>query len=161
MLKKPLAIRCLHLLKNKNAPLNAYESVLCWYLIEAKKMRPHESLQYFPYYICWKTLIKTLFKHYNYENKMPYKSLSGSLFQVLWSGLHGCHIAQATIQRLLTDPCIVPEDYLFWDGNPLQGPPEKPDYVADLNTGLAYRETYAKICTKRTGPTIDANCAVF
>ena len=142
------AIRCLHLLKNKNAPLNAYESVLRWHLIEAKKMRPHESLQDSPYYIGRKTLIKTLIKRYNYENKMPYKKalrlpVSGTLVRIT------CHSAQATIQRLLTDPRIVPEDYLFWDGNPLQGPPEKLDYVADLNTGLAYRETYAKICTKQ------------
>ncbi len=141
------AIRCLHLLKAKNAPLNAYESVLRWHLIEAKKMRPHESLQDSPYYIGRKTLIKGLIKRYNYENKMPYQKavrlpVSGTLVRIT------CHSAQATIQRLLTDPRIVPEDYLFWDGNPLQGPPEKLDYVADLNTGLAYRETYAEICTK-------------
>ena len=142
------AIKCLHLLKAKNAPLNAYESVLRWHLIEAKKMRPHESLQDSPYYIGRKTLIKTLIKRYNYENKMPYQKavrlpVSGTLVRIT------CHSAQATIQRLLIDPCIVPEGYLFWNGNPLHGPPKKLDYVADLNTWLAYRETYAKTCTKQ------------
>ena len=93
--------------------------------------------------------------------KCPTRRLFGSLFQVLWKLVRiTCHSAQATIQRLLTDPRIVPEDYLFWDGNPLQGPPENIDYVADSDTGLAYRETYAGICTKK-GATIDANSAVF
>ena len=57
----------------------------------------------------------------------------------------------SAIQHLLTDPRLVPENYLFWDGNPLQGPPEKLYYVGDLNTGLAYRETYAKIIGKEKG----------
>ena len=144
------AIRCLHLLKSKNAPLNAYESVVRWHLLEAKKLRPHESLQDSTHYIGRKTLIKQLIKRYNYENKMPYRKavrlpVSGTLVRI------SCHSAQATIQRLLTDPRLVPEDYLFWDGNPLQGPPEKLDYVADLNTGLAYRETYAEIIGKEKG----------
>ena len=94
------AIRCLHLLKNKNAPLNAYESVLRWHLIEAKKMRLHESLQDSPYYIGQKMLIKTLIKRYKHENKMSYKKavrlpVSGTLVRIT------CHSAQATIQRLL------------------------------------------------------------
>ena len=141
------SIRLLHVLKLKNAPLNSYEAIMRWHLIQAKKIRPHESLANYPHYIGRKTMVKKLIKRYNFENKLPYKKavrlpVSGTLVRLT------CHSAQATIQRLLTDPRIKPEDYLFWDGNPLQPPPKKVDYVADLNTGRAYLETHAILATK-------------
>ena len=118
-----------------------------WHLIQANKIRPHESLADYPHYIGRKTIIKKLIKRYNFENKLPYKKavrlpVSGTLVRLT------CHSAQATIQRLLTDPRIKAEDYLFWEGNPLQAPPENLDYVADLNTGRAYLETHVIIASK-------------
>ena len=59
-----------------------------------------------------------------------------------------CHDAKASIQRLLTDPRVNPQDYLFWDRNPLQGPPDDLDYVKDLNTGQAYLQTHAILITE-------------
>ena len=140
-------IRLLHLLKNKNAPLNAYESVMLWHLQQANKLRPHQSLMDYPDHIGRKAIIKKLIKRYNYENKLPYQKtmrlpVSGTMVKIT------CHGAKATYQRLLTDPRIKGKDYLFFDGNPLAAPPENLDYVADLNTGLAFRETYAKLVTK-------------
>ena len=96
--------------------------------------------------------IKKLIKRYNFENKLPYKKavrlpVSGTLVR-----LSTCHSAQATIQRLLTDPCIQIEDYLFWEeGNPLQAPPKNLGYVADLNTGRAYLETHVIIASNKEG----------
>ncbi len=140
-------IRLLHVLKLKNAPLNSYEAIMRWHLIQAQKIRPHESLANYPHYIGRKTIIKKLIKRYNYENKLPYKKtvrlpVSGTTVRIT------CHSAQATIQRLLTDPRIKAEDYLFWDGNPLQPPPKNLDYVADLNTGRAYLETHVILASK-------------
>jgi hypothetical protein len=45
-------------------------------------------------------------------------------------------------QHLLTNPQIKWEDYLWFDDDPLSGPPDNLDYVADINTGHAYTETY-------------------
>ena len=60
-----------------------------------------------------------------------------------------CIRDRAVIQRLLTDPRIKPEDYLFWEpGNPLAPPPETLDYVEDVTTGQAYMDTYADMITK-------------
>ena len=92
-------------------------------------------------------MINRLIDRYNFKDKMPMQktvklSVSGTVVKLT------CHYAQATIQRLLTDPRIEPGDYLLWDGNPIIGPPESLDYVAELNTGLAYLETHAKLIDK-------------
>ena len=46
---------------------------------------------------------------------------------------------------LLTDPRITDEDYLFFGDNPHSPPPEKLNYIEDLNTGKAYLKTYNKL----------------
>ena len=141
------SIRLLHLLKNKNAPLNAYESLMLWHLHQANKLRPHQTLKDYSSHIGRKALMKKLMKRYNFENKLPFQKtmrlpVSGTLVKIT------CHDAKATFQRLLTDPRHKGKDYLFFDGNPLAAPPENLDYMADLNTGLAFRETYAALITK-------------
>lgn len=142
-----VTIRLLHLLKGKNTSINSYESLMLWHLRSSNKIREHEQLGAYPHYIGRQTMLKTLEKRYNFENKMPFQKqvklpVSGTIVKVT------CHDAKASIQRLLTDPRINPKDYLFWDGNPLQGPPENLDYVKDLNTGQAYLQTYAKLITE-------------
>jgi len=46
---------------------------------------------------------------------------------------------------MLTDPRLKDEDYLFFNDDPLAGPPPKFNTVADINTGLCYRETYKQL----------------
>lgn len=53
-----------------------------------------------------------------------------------------CHDAAAQTAALLTDPRISDDDYLFFDDDPHQGPPEEWKELRDINTGMAYRETY-------------------
>ena len=140
-------VRLLHLLKEKNSPMNAYEPMMLWHLKEAKLLREHQTLQDYPHFIGRKTMIKRLVERYNFANKMPRQKalrlpVSGSLVRLT---VHDC---AATIQRLLTDPRLRAKDYLLWDRDPLAPPPEKLNYVQDLNTGLAYTETYEKLVTK-------------
>lgn len=141
-------IKLLHTLKEKNAPMNAFEPVMLWHLKSSGKLRDHQRLGDYPKFIGRKAIMKTLQERYNFGNKMPFQKtvklpVSGSIVKLT------CHDAKATIQRLLTDPRIQPQDYLFWDGNPLAGPPENLDYVKDLNTGQAYLQTHAKLITKQ------------
>ena len=127
--------------------MHAYNLVMLWHLRESKSLTMHQNLEDSRDFIGRKTMINKLIDRYNFEDKMPMQKtvklpVSGTVVKLT------CHNAQATIQRLLTDPRIEPGDYLFWDGNPLNGPPESLDYVADLNTGLAYLETHAKLIDK-------------
>ena len=140
-------IRLLHLLKEKNSPMNAYDDVMLWHLKQANKLREHQTLEDYKGFIGRKTMIKKLIKRYNYESKLPYQKLvrlpvSGTMVKMT------LHSAKATIQRLLTDPRIKDKDYLFFDRNPLKPPPESLDYVKDLNTGLAFTQTHALLVTK-------------
>ena len=115
-------------------------------VIQANKLRTHQTLNDFPGHVGRKTIIKKLIKRYNYENKLPCQKtmrlpVSGTMVKIT------CHGAKATFQRLLTDPRLKGKDYLYFDRNPLAPPPENLDYVADLNTGLAFRDTYAMLVT--------------
>lgn len=56
-----------------------------------------------------------------------------------------CHDARAMLKDALSDPRITDEDYLFYDKDPLKGPPEEFKVLRDINTGLTYRETHARL----------------
>ena len=56
--------------------------------------------------------------------------------------------AKDVILSLLTDPQIRDEDYLFFGNNPFGSPPDKLNFVEDLNTRSAYRRTWQKLITK-------------
>ncbi len=45
---------------------------------------------------------------------------------------------------LLTDPRIGDKDYLFFNNDPFAAPPDVFDTIGDINTGLAYRESYKR-----------------
>ena len=135
------SIKLLHLLKEKNAPMNAYEATTLWHLKQAKMLREHEALSDFSGHIGRKTIMKTLIRRYNFENKLPFQKTirlpsSGTVARIT------CHDAKATLQRLLTDPRIRAEDYLFFGGDPMASPPEDRETIADLNTGDAFYHTY-------------------
>ena len=40
------------------------------------------------------------------------------------------------------------DDYLFYEDNPLSSPPERLNFVEDINTGRAYIKTYKKLITR-------------
>lgn len=138
------AIRLLSTLKGKNTPMNAYESLMYWHLIETKKLHPWQKLGDYKPYISRESIIKKLTDRYNYGHLWPIQHLielpvSGTRVRIT------CHNTLATIQRLLTDPRITPDDYLMFDNNPLAPPPENIEFVQDLNTGKAFLDTYARM----------------
>ena len=61
-----------------------------------------------------------------------------------------CCDAKTAIISLLTDSRMVDDDYLFFDDNPFQPPPDTIDYVKDLNTERAHTDSYRKCTTKPT-----------
>lgn len=56
-----------------------------------------------------------------------------------------CHDASAMFRDLLTDPRIKEEDYLFFNDDPSSPPPDEWLELRDINSGLAYRETYNRL----------------
>ena len=46
---------------------------------------------------------------------------------------------------LLSDPRILPEDYLWFDDDPYGHPPAEWTEIADINDALAHRKTYEKV----------------
>ena len=128
------AIELMHLLNLAGASLTLYEKLFDWhieYLGATKKVEE-------------KTLLNRLRKCYNMEATMPYEvkcelPVSGVTLKV------PCHDAGAMFCDLLTEPKIQEDDYLFFDDNPAAPPPEEWLELRDINTGLAYRETYNRL----------------
>ena len=132
-------------LHDKKASLNTCDDIMLWHLRECGKLFDFQTLGDSTKFIGRSTMLKKLIKRCNYKNKMPFKKtirLPISETEVSIT----LHSVKAIIQRLLTDPRIEPEHYLFWEeGNPLARPPEKVDFIRDLNTGLAHKQTCAKL----------------
>ena len=141
------SIKLMDVLRQKKAPLNAYASVLEWHLRESGHLREHETLKDTDAYCHRSTLMKQMLKRYNCEQlvptvskvKLPYSKAVVSV---------PIRQAQDCIVSLLTDPRAKDEDYLFWFDDPLAAPPPTVTWLADLNTGDAYLETYKKRITK-------------
>ncbi len=129
------ATQLMALLSQKRVPLNIYEAVFTWHLenLDAKQFVARDAL------------VKYLRSRYNMEKSMPTKITNLRLpFSKARIDLV-IHDAKYQIMSLLTDPRIKDDDYLFFNNNPFEGPPDEFEYVADINTGRAYRETYRQL----------------
>lgn len=141
------AIELMHTLRQKGAPMDAYNQLLMWHLKAAGKAHHYETGRANAHFISKNVLLDRLTKRYNMREKFPYTKtiklpVSKSTVKI------SLHDTKAVIQRLLTEPRNNPEDYAFFGGDPRAPPPKDLDYVADLNTGQAYAETHAKLCTE-------------
>jgi len=139
-----VAIKLLCLLRETKAPLNAYEAHMKWHFEAKGELRSNESVASSASYISRENLYKMLRKRYNLES--GYRNItkitlphSRAQAKIIW------HDAKTAMVSLLTDPRIRDEDYLFFGDNPLSPPPEKLNYIGDLNTGKAYLKTYKKL----------------
>jgi hypothetical protein len=145
--KERQAIRLMDHLRKTKASLDTYEAIMEWHLKETGELRRHESMGKTYCFLSRKTLFKKLRERYNMTDKY---SLVKKM--VLPSSKARVNVvyndAQAVLQSLLTDPNIRDEDYMFFNEDPFAPPPEDLDYIADLNTGKAYLETYKKLITK-------------
>ena len=139
------SIRLMHVLRRK-APLHVYKHVLEWHLKESGKLRRHEKLKDAESYYQRGTLMKRLIPRYNLSAMLPKEKKvklpsSKAVVSIPIRDAGDC------IVSLLTDPRFRDSDYLFFDDNPLAPPPKNITYLADLNTGDAYRRTYEKMIT--------------
>ena len=138
-------IRLLLRLRATKASLNTYESMMEWHLEESGKMLPGQTLSQCKDYISSHTIYSTLRLRYKFNPYCGYK-----LDKVILPHSQAAvkivkYNAKAVITSLLTDPRLCDEDYLFFDNNPLQPPPDNITEIQDLNTGRAYTATYEKL----------------
>lgn len=139
-------IRLLDALKRKRAPLNAYQELLEWHLKEKQHIQPHMSLKDTPEYSDREAMMQKLMKRYNLEGMIAEEKK----VRLPFSRAHvtiPCVDVKECIVSLLTDPRFQDEDYLFFNDNPLQKPPEQVTWIQDLNTGEAHLKTYERLVT--------------
>ncbi len=140
------AIQLMTHLRKSKASLSTYETVMEWHLKTTGELRSHETLGNSQLYLSRKRLFDFLRNRYNMaQNYSVVKPIT------LPSSKAKANIvvndARLVIQSLLTDPRVRDEDYLFFGNDPFAAPPARLNYIADLNTGLSYTETYKKLIT--------------
>ena len=128
-------IELLEVLAKARAPLNLYDFVYKWHVnnLDAVKV------------VTQKSLLVNMKKRYHLNNSSPKLSQSVTLPHSLACVDLVVHDFKWQVQSLLTDPRICQSDYLFHDNDPFAPPPEHLSHISDVNTGLAYRETYKRL----------------
>jgi hypothetical protein len=134
------AVKIMHKLIKKRAPLDTYEAVMRWHLIECGHLAEHESLGECPFFITRQKLIKDLRIRYHMDHQyarpqtivLPF---CRSKIQV-WR-----KYAHDNVLSLLTDPRWSDEDWLYVDDDPFAPPPVNSPFIEDINTGEAYIKT--------------------
>ena len=141
------AIKIMSTLIKKKASLDTYEAVMEWHLRETGQLQEGEKLGNCQGYISRQKLMQKLRKRYHMDNKYAQPEsviLPHSKAKVIvWH-----HKARDEVLSLITDPRWEDKDWLYFDEDPFAPPPEDLDYIADVNTGQAYLETYKKLITK-------------
>ena len=141
------AVQLMRTLRATKASLQTYDAVMEWHLKATGVMAEHASAGSCPEFITRKAVFKFLRRRYNMET--GYNNItsivlpsSANRAKIVWNNAH------KVIGRLLTDPRIRPEDYLFWANDPFREPPKRLNYIADLNTGKCYTDTWKELITK-------------
>jgi hypothetical protein len=138
------AIELMFILCKTKASLDTYESMMRWHFETTGKLKKGQPLSSIPEYVSRKRLFGYLRKRYNMtEGWGIVKEITLSSTKQRVKIVTNDFISVA--QHLLTDPRIKWEDYLWFDDDPLAGPPDNLDYIADINTGRAYTETYRRL----------------
>jgi len=143
------AIGLLCTLRTTKASLNTYERIMTWHLQSTGEIHPHEKASDSRYYVSRDTLLEVLKKRYNRDRgyglitNIVLPSTKVRAKMVL-------NDTQKIIQSLLTRPEIRPKDYLFHAKDPFGAPPDGLNFIADLNTGKSYYDTWHDLITDPT-----------
>ena len=142
------AIRLLDILRRKKAPLDTYDSIMTWHLLDKGSILPGEKAAKSGTFLGRKALLKMLAKRYHMEEKYPYVvpivlPHSRAKVEIVVT------TAALMIESLLTDPRLKDDDFSFFDNNPLADPPDDLDYVGELNTGTAFIAGHKKLKTSK------------
>ena len=141
------AVKIMSTLIHKKASLDTYEAVMEWHLRETGELEERQKLGACSGFISREKLLNKLRKRYHMDKKYA-KSTSIVLPHTKAKVDVWHHDARDLVLSLLTDPRWKDKDWLYFDDDPFAPPPPDLDYIADLNTGEAYLETYKQLITK-------------
>ena len=134
------AIELMSLMDTKGGSIALYEAIIDWHIRHLEGNQRQK--------ITADKLHDKLIKRYGMEPVLPYEK------KVKLDSEEGevpivCHDCEAQTADLLSDPRLKETDYLFPSGDPSGEPPEEWEFLADIDTGRAYRETYNKLIKPR------------
>ena len=130
-------VELMSILNKEGAPLTAYDKIMEWHA--ANLATGHHK-------VTKDNLMSRLRERYHMKDTQPYPVKTVLPHSKVVLNVP-CHDAGAMLRDLLTDPRIMEEDYLFFNDNPECPPPPDHEWndLCDINTGLAYRETYNQL----------------
>ena len=141
-------IKLLDVLRKKKAPMNAYASIFDWHLREEGVLSDLQTLKDAgrDHFIGRNTLINRLAGRYNMHHKKPVEKVvrlpvSKEVVRIPVFDAEDC------VVNLLTNPKLEDDDFDFFNEDPLAPPPPDLDYIGNVNTGSAFRETYKRMIT--------------
>ena len=139
-------IRLLDILRQKKAPINAYDSLMEWHLRDNGVLSHDQTLKDAgqKQFVGRKPLLARLAARYNLVGKGPKEKVVRlpSSKEVVKIPVFD---AEDKVVELLTNPRLEPEDFDFFDDDPLAPPPNDPEDVGNMNTGKGFRDTYAEL----------------
>ena len=135
------ALNLLATLRKTMSSLSTYETLMHWHLTSNGVIRSHQTVQQSPTFISREKIFKKLRFRYNHNESylnttkitLPHSKAKAD---IVWTD------AKVAMQSLLTDPRITDDHYLFFEDDPLSSPPERINFIEDLNTGRACYKTY-------------------
>ena len=119
---------------------------MAWHLKANGLMADHESVRKNPHFISRDPLFDFLQKRYHRDK--GYNLVSNIILPSSMAKAKIVHNdAKLVLQSLLTDPRVIPSDYLFFgeDNNPFTPPPANLNHYGDLNTGRNYLKAYNEL----------------
>ena len=138
--KSQEAINLMGILRNSKASLGTYDAVMNWHFRANGDVQMHETASRM-HYLRRKELFSSLKQRYNRDEGY------GIVTElVLPSRKSRVRLVEndtgKVVQGLLTRPENGTKDYIIFDHNPFQEPPEESNVLADLTTGKCHRETW-------------------
>ena len=145
--KEMCGIRLMHKLVHKKATLDTYDDVMQWHLQESGKLGQYESVGKSKHFVSREKLMQKLKKRYDMTKKyakprtivLPHTNTKVTIWRKL---------ARDNVMSLLTDPRWKDDDWLYYDNDPFQRPPDNCPFIEDINTSEAYLKTHEKLITK-------------
>ena len=128
------AVKLMKMLDNSGCSVALYDKIMAWHM---QNLQTKEA-------ITSRALHDRLVSRYNLADTLPIERKITLPYSKLEMKIP-CHDAKSMVMCMLTDPRIKDEDYLFFNNNPLEGIPPGFNKLADINSGLCYRETYKQL----------------
>lgn len=151
--KEVSGVRLLHALREKKAPLAAYEKIFSWHLKENGFINEFNTLKDAAkkdIFMGRNALLDRLAPRHNLEGKEPMvKKIrlpsSKEVVEIPYHRFEDC------LMQLLTDPRIKDDDYAFFNNDPMEPPPPDLDYVSNTNTADAHTDSHERLVDGEEG----------